>query len=119
MMIVLQAGGDHIVAATLGPRYGDGHVLLGGLALYAVSVAWFEHLKVLAMSQGNHHPMTIARMIQLGLSLVLIYPLVRFFGLTGAGLSAGVAAAAMAMLSTWILTRTVSIVPAGIGRHVM
>jgi O-antigen/teichoic acid export membrane protein len=107
LMIVLQAGGDHIVAATLGHRYEGGQVLLGGLALYAVSVTWFEHLKVLAMSQGNHHSMAIARIIQLGLSLCLIYPLVRLFGLTGAGLSAGLAAAAMATTSTWILTRTV------------
>ena len=119
MMVLLQAGGDQIVAVTLGPHYGNGHVLLGGLALYAVSVTWFEHVKVLAMSQGNHHPMTIARMIQLGLSLCLIYPLVRLLGLTGAGLSAGLAAAAMATVSTWILTRTVSIVPADIGRHVI
>ena len=111
MMSVLQAGGDHLVAWTLGPRYGAGHVLLSGLALYMVSVIWFEHLKVLAMSQGNHHPMTIARMIQLGLSLGLIYPLVRAFGLRGAGISAGVAACAMAIASTGILSRTISISP--------
>jgi len=109
----LQAGGDHIVAMTLGPRYTGGHVLLGGLGLYAVSVTWFEHLKVLAMSQGCHHPMTTARMIQLGLSLCLIYPMVRLFGLTGAGLSAGFAAAAMAVASTGILMTTVSTAPRG------
>ena len=119
IMIVLQAGGDHIVAVTLGPRYTGGHVLLGGLALYAVSVTWFEHIKVLAMSQGCHHPMTTARMIQLGLSLCLIYPLVRLFGLTGAGLSAGFAAAGMAVASTWILTRTVLIAPPALGRHMI
>jgi O-antigen/teichoic acid export membrane protein len=105
-MVMLQTIGKPIVAFTLGPEYGGGSALLGGLTLYAVSVVWFEHMKVLAMSRGSHHPMTIARMSQLAVSVVLIYPFVQLFGLAGAGLSAGIAATVMAILSTWIFNRT-------------
>ena len=101
-ILVFHLTGDGILAATLGPEYRRGYVLLGGLILYAVSVAWFEHLKVLAMSQDSHHAMMLARVVQLALSVILLYPLIHVLGLMGAGLSAGIAAATMAAISTWI-----------------
>ncbi|PWT74113.1 MAG: hypothetical protein C5B60_07205 [Chloroflexi bacterium] len=105
VIAVLHVTGDWIVATTLGIQYSRGYVLLDGLVLYAVSVAWFEHIKVLTMSQDNHHSMMLARMVQLMLSVALVFPLVRYLGLMGAGLSAGIAAAAMAGLSMWILAK--------------
>jgi len=114
-ILLLHVMGDWLIAATLGPQYRGGSVLLGGLVLYAASVTWFEHIKVLAMSQDSHHSMVLARIVQLGLSVALVFPLVNVLGLMGAALSTGIAAASMAVMSTWFFTRAFPIASSDLG----
>lgn len=92
--------GPSIVSVLLGEAYGDGNNLLPGFVLYAFGLIWFENIKTLAVSQNLHHSMQLARLTQLVISLALIFPFVRLFGLGGAGTSAGIASICMAIVST-------------------
>lgn len=95
--------GPAIVFVIFGQGYQTGDKLFPGLVLYAFGLMWFENIKVLALSQNRHQAMQLGRIAQLGISVILIFPLARLLGLSGAGISAGLGAVALAVLSTRLL----------------
>jgi O-antigen/teichoic acid export membrane protein len=97
--------GPTFISLLLGDNYSDGSYLLTGLSAYALGVVWFENLKVLAMSRNSHKAMLLGRVLQIVISIVLIYPLIQLARLTGAGISAGISALGMAILGTYMVSR--------------
>jgi len=98
-----------ILPLLLGVDYQGAFLIVPGLVVYAGSILWFENLKVLAMSQHKHHTMVAARLMQIGILLLSIYPLTKAFGLLGAGFASGVSALALgwfASIRYWIRSRS-------------
>jgi PST family polysaccharide transporter len=90
----------YILNLILGQEYLLSNVIIPGLFIYAWSIIWFENIKVIAMSQHIHHKLVIARIVQLGILLISIYPLTYALGLLGASLSTGLAALSLSFLAT-------------------
>jgi O-antigen/teichoic acid export membrane protein len=98
---VTQLIGPRAINMIWGDIYESGHVILPGLFIYCVATMWFESVKVYAMAQNAHRFMIIPRIVQIALSLVCIYPLTMLMGLRGAGITTGLAALALASVSTY------------------
>jgi O-antigen/teichoic acid export membrane protein len=115
-MLVSLILGPIFIRLLLGEQYSEGSYLLVGLAAYALGIVWFENLKVLAVSRNSHKAMVLVRVLQIAISIILIYPLLKVAGLTGAGISAGISAIAMAVIATSIVSRLPLPTIAGISR---
>jgi O-antigen/teichoic acid export membrane protein len=86
----------------LGPDYGSGNQLIPGLVFYGAAIIWFENVKVLAMAESLHGLATIGRLTQIAIVTV---PLTSLLGLLGAGFSTGLCGLALAVVSTFMITR--------------
>lgn len=84
----------------LGQEYSPAYPIMPGLVLYAGMVLWYENVKVLAMSRHLHHWMIFARLTQLGVFLLMVYPLVNTLGILGAGMATGVGGGALAAMAS-------------------
>lgn len=92
--------GSQVLTWLLGSAYSEMSVLLPSLVIYAGAVLWFENEKVLAMARLRHHRVVIARVAQVCLLLILIFPAVKFFSVAGAGIATATSAVVLALVAT-------------------
>jgi PST family polysaccharide transporter len=91
----------YVIPALLGEPYRSAHVIVPGLVIYASGIVLYEAVKVLAMSRSWHHKLLIARIIQISVVAIAIYPLTQALGVFGASLATaggGIALAAVAWI---------------------
>ena len=93
------------IQISLGDAWVRGAPLLPGLVLYAWAIVWFENIKVLAMSEGTYYSMALARIAQIVLFLIMLFPLVHAWGLIGIGLATGLAATGLSIFATFLGVR--------------
>lgn len=106
--------GTWLVEALFSEQYSSGGALLMGLILYGGAIVWFENVKVLAMSWNVHRILIMPRIVQLAAILVTTLPLIKVWGLGGAGLAAGLAALFLALISTWQVHRETAVYEHGL-----
>jgi len=102
--------GTDLLTRLLGGAYSGMGVILPSLVIYAGAILWFENEKVRAMARLRHQGVVLARMVQIVLYLLSIFPAIHFFGVGGAGAATAAAGVALALAATWIAWRK--------GRHV-
>lgn len=100
--VLAWAIGHEVLTWLLGLAYADMAVILPSLAIYAGAILWFENEKVRAMACLRHHRVVIARIVQIVLYLLLVFPAIHFFGVGGAGAATAAAGVVLALVATWI-----------------
>jgi O-antigen/teichoic acid export membrane protein len=74
-----------------GEKFISGNVLIGGLFLYFFSILWFENLKVFAVANNQGNKVIVARIIQVGVIVLLSTSFTYYWQLKGAGIATGLA----------------------------
>jgi PST family polysaccharide transporter len=93
------------IQVSLGDAWVRGAPLLPGLVIYGWAILWFENMKVMAMSEDTHYSIIWARITQIVLFLIMIFPLTHAWGLLGIGLATGLAAAGLSIVATFLVVR--------------
>lgn len=93
----------YTISMLLGEPYRTAYVIMPGLVVYCGGILLYETLKVMAMSQSRHSKLIMARISQIVVVSITIYPLTQSFGLFGASLATAAGATALAAVA-WIRT---------------
>jgi len=94
-----------LVGALLGEKWIEGHVLLPSLVLYGMAILWYENIKVISMAIERQFATARARVVQIGI-LILLYPvLLPKGGMAMAGVVTAGASIALAVIATTTFRR--------------
>ncbi|MCC6134845.1 MAG: oligosaccharide flippase family protein [Gammaproteobacteria bacterium] len=97
--------GPKLLDWLVGSAYAEAGAMLPALVVYAGAILWFENEKVFAMSRLRHHRVVYARLFQIAILLILVFPAIYFYGIVGASIATATGGVALALTST-MLART-------------
>jgi O-antigen/teichoic acid export membrane protein len=98
-----------LVVILVGEAYNTVHSIVPCLVFYAGSTLWYENAKVWFMAQQMHHKLIVARMIQLFLIVIAIYPFAKVFQIFGAGLATAVGALSLAATAWFFVKKNIAL----------
>jgi O-antigen/teichoic acid export membrane protein len=89
----------------LGAEWIAGEVMIVWLSIYVFAIIIFEFTKVTAISNDKKISATIGRIVQIIILALLIYPMAKIYGLSGAVFISTLAAIILAFVSSILLIR--------------